>query len=173
MSITKLSDYTDRFAIAQNRLTESKLQASIDFYEPVYLKKLLGKDLYDLLIADLDPVTGLPTTQRFIDIWEPIYIEDNHCFCSHNLTSEGIPEMLKGFVFFEYTRKQNQKNTIVGNVKGDAENSTNIDNQNSYMIEIFNWSVMYYKTIRHILITEPDIYPEYKGRDMDFSTIIY
>lgn len=173
MSITVLSDYTDRFAIAQNKFTEAKLQASIDFYEPIYLIKLLGKDLYDLLIADLDPVTGEPTTQRFIDIWESIYIEESQCLCGHNLTSYGIPEMLKGFNFFEYTRKQNQKNTIVGNVKGDSENASNIDNQNSYMIEIFNWAVMSYKTIRHILITEPDIYPEYAGCNIDFTTPIF
>lgn len=169
MSITQTTDYVDRFKISQNKYTN--LQATIDFYEKSYLIKLLGKDLYDLFIADLVAGGGYPTEQRFIDIYEPIYIEQT--LCEYNLTSEGIPEMLKGFVYFEYTRKQNQTNTIVGNVKGDAENSVGVDNQNSYMIEIYNWSVMYFQTIRYILKGEPDVYPEYKGTSLDFSTIIY
>lgn len=173
MSITKTSEYIDRFEISQNIHTTPKLQASIDFYEPQYLIKLFGKELYDLFIADLDPVTGLPQTQRFIDVWDPIYIEEQYCFCEHDLNSDGIPEMLKGFNYFEYTRKQSHQNTIVGNVRSDAENSSNIMNYNSYMIEIYNIAVLSFKTIRHILKTEPDVYPEYKGCDLEFTTPIF
>ena len=141
MSITKVEEYVDRFKISQNKLTTPKLQEFIDYYERRYLIDLLGKELYDLFIANLALGSGTPTEQRFIDIWEEIYIDKANCLelkCrgfsyheTHRLESEGIPEMLRNFMFYEYTRKQGFKNTIVGNLRAEGENSSPIPNQNS------------------------------------------
>lgn len=173
MSITKTEDYISRFAISQNKYTTPQLQDFIDHYEEKYLKDLLGTELYNLLIADLDPITGEPQTQRFIDIWEPFDLDTNYCHQHIRLESEGIPEMLKNFNFFEYARKQGHQNTIVGTVRAAGENSSPIPNQNTYMDELYNTGVMSYLAIAYLVKSEPDIYPEYKGKLKEFKTPLF
>ena len=169
MSITQTSEYIGRFKLSVNSKTEDKLQDFIDYYERTTLIALMGKELYDLFIADLDPITGIPVTQRFIDIYDEIYLDENTCF-DYQRISEGIPEMLKNFVWFEYTRKQNQKSSINGTVRPTGENSTSIPNQNSYIVEYYNKGIFSYRTIAEFIRKDLTIYPEYKGVLKEFVT---
>lgn len=169
MSITKIEDYKNRFAISQNKFTTVKLAEYIYFYEKKYLIDLFGKELYDLFILDLD-TNGNPQSQRFIDIFEEIYLDPNTGF-NYPRQSLGIKEMLKGFIYFEYTRKQGQQNTIIGNQTATAENSERVPFYASLMIESYNEAVLSYETIRSVLIEEKTtIYPEYNGTKKEFIT---
>jgi len=173
MNITKPEDYVGRFAISQNKYTTPKLEGFITDYEKFYLIDLLGPELYELFIADLAaPVIGEPTDQRFKNIYDPIYLEKNNCF-NYRRISRGIPEMLKQFIFFEFTRKQNPKNTITGNVTNINENSKPAKNSASYMNPNYNEGVLSYRTIQEFILANKVDYPEFDGTEKRLITLFY
>ena len=183
MSITVPSDYQDILAISQNKYDQQDLQKYIDEYEEDYLICMLGKELYDLFISDLDPITNLPTTQRFIDIYNPIYFEGNHniydpfyldCFCHLKpKKTEGIPEMLKEFVYFHYGRDMNVQNTITGYVRADNENSTNVPFTETKGIRVYNKGIYNYNGIIYYIHQNKDVYPEWDGYVKEYTGYIY
>jgi len=171
MSITKVEEYVNRFAISQNKYDVVDLRSYIDTYEKYYLIDLLGKELYDLFIADLDPITGLPVTPRFIDIYNEIYLDENRC--NEVSISRGIPELLKDFVYFEYTREQQIKNTITGNVKSNNENSVKANNSSSRMMKLYNKGVDSFNVIAEYIVDNSATYPEYKGIIKEYIGYFY
>ena len=161
MSITNTTDYINRFGISQNKYDTNDLQAYIEDFEKQYLIDLLGKDLYDLFIADL--VGGVPQDARFLAIYNEIYLSNDSACKNESTISRGMPEMLKSFVFFEYTREQQIKNTITGNVKASNENSVIVANSASRMMKLYNKGVDSYSVIAEYIVDNEATYPEYDG----------
>src|SRR3989304_1013830 len=126
--------------ISQNQYSITDLDEYIDRFEKPFLENLLGCELADLLISDLNP-SKIPVTARFIDIfnkfceddvsllwywnsfWETYFISDPYWISSGQVQSAGIPDMLKGLIYFEFVRNQNNNNTIVGTVENAFSNS--------------------------------------------------
>lgn len=104
--------------IAKNQYTTGNLQGFIDKYEYQYLREILGDDLLTRFFADLSGST--PQHPKFLALLNgDTYLDSD----GKHVIYEGLKEALKYFIWVEYVRKSNYKNTISGNVSGQNENS--------------------------------------------------
>lgn len=173
------SDFTGKFKISKNCYDEAVLQEYIDKYEDLYLIRLLGSDLFDLFIADLD-ISNQPQTQIYIDIFEPFH-KDLESFSerwniskwyyNHNciLLSEGMVEMLKGFIYYHYVTAENVKHTIMGLTKSINENSSSASYEMIYRTgEVrYNEALNTYIDIQRYICEELESYPDWNGIKMN------
>ena len=67
------------------------------------------------------------------------------------LISEGIKEMLKGFIYFEYAKDLSNQMTPYGNVKPTAENSEVVSTLFSMMYTRYNEAINSYRSIQRYL----------------------
>jgi hypothetical protein len=144
--------------IATDVYTVSEVDGAIDTYEKQLIIELLGVELGDLFIDDLD-VNGVPTTQRFTDIFESWFKQYDDVIYQ----SVGMKQMLVWWVFFFYVREQWQDNSINGNV--ESEGSISRDSKMSYvtLIKNYNVAIKTYKSIQKFIEENKSTYPEYKG----------
>ena len=97
---------------------------------------LLGLDLYNLFIADLD-AQGVPLSVRFIAIYDSFVIDDN----CHRCRSRNMKHMLVGITFFHVQRDQPVKATTTGPKRKKGANSENMDNSSFDIFTRYNNSV--------------------------------
>lgn len=154
----QIVDFTGEKTIAQSIATDPKLQAYIDKYEPIYLTNLLGCELYDLFIADLD-AQDLPQSQRFIDIFDP-FCKDDSCGI---VRSEGIKEMLLCFIYFEYAKDNNFQQSTNGTVSSQMEVSKVIPLSHTNGYDMFNNGIDTYCSIQWLMLKSTE-YPEFNGQ---------
>lgn len=104
--------------IAKNKYTTANLNGFIDKYEYQYLRKILGDDLLTKFFADLSGST--PQHPKFLALLNgETYLDCDGKYVIY----EGLKEALKYFIWVEFVRKSNYKNTISGSVTGQNENS--------------------------------------------------
>lgn len=165
MFLTPSSFQNGFYKIGSNCFSEDDLQDYIDRFEKSYLIDLLGCELYNLFVSDLDGSTPpVPLTQRFIDIYDPICIDDTSV-CNKTLKSDGIIEMLKGFVYFHYVRDFKFKPTVTGVVINTNEVSREAEafEISNGVAERWNEAVKSYSSIRDYIIIKRSVYPEFNG----------
>jgi len=177
--------FTGYYKIAQDVNTLSSLNEYISKYEKKYLIDLFGYDLYLLFIADIDTGTGLPTSTRFLTVYNYLhYSANSNVFipidaaytgwskqfkkCAKEPTeSEGISTMLKGFVFFHFVSEMDLSVTPTGVVVNKNENSDRADVKTLEFIEArFNNSVDSYKVIQNYMRGNSSVYPEFDGKEL-------
>lgn len=166
MSIVQTSDFgSGHYAIPQDKFTQ--LNSYITKVERKYLLQLLGAELYDLFIADLTLTTPqVPQSQIYLDFFNEFHIEIDGC----NLTSEGIKEMLKAFIYFHWMRDATYRKTTFGVTTASAENATNNIYQGFNLVESYNQGVDIANTIQwYIQDNEPN-YPLYNGDLFEYSS---
>ena len=153
--ITSLTDYENgEVKIIQDSGASTDLQLTIDKYEPKYLNSLLGCDLYKELKADLDANGGVPSEPRFIAIYEA-FCMDYDCGI---IESVGIKEMLTFFIYFEYTRKHNFNQTVVGSVRTENETADNVGFSSTNGYEIYNQGIETFNAIQFLICDNPNGY---------------
>lgn len=152
------TDFIGRWKIAQSGETTKDLNEFISKYEQFYLVQLLGKELFDLFAADL--IDKVPQTQRFIDIFEEFYRDEESCVYH----SQGMKAMVLGFVYFHYVRAQRIANTTQGNVISMVETSEN-HSSFSGLVSRFNESV---DTLNAIQWFIQDNESDYSEENMQF-----
>ena len=135
------ADFTGKYELHTGMYDNAKLQTYINKYEARYLRELLGIDLYNEFISDLNS-SNAPKSPNFIKIFQPLY-EDVTMYSM--LESDGMLEMLKGFIYFEYSKDQMMQQTTFGGVQQKAENSKVL---NSLQTLIYNR----YNALRHFHI---------------------
>ena len=143
--------------IATDVYTVEEIDGAIDTYELQLIYELLGVELAKLFLDDLSG--GVPTTQRFTDIFESWFKTINN----EVVQSIGMKQMLVWWVFFFYVREQWQDNSIQGNVENDG--SINRDSRMSYatLQKNYNTAIKTYKSIQAFIEDNLTTYPEYKG----------
>ena len=171
MAFNTFADFNSgKYKIAQDNFSQATLTAYITKFEKRYLQDLMGIELYNLFAADL--VANVPQTQRFEDIYNEFAEDDDGLVSGLSgmassgnkiVRSEGIKEMLKGFIFFEYNRDLPVKNTMTGNVQEDNENSKVLTSLKAGITEKYNEAIATYKAIQWKLEDESATYPEYNG----------
>lgn len=165
--MANILDITDfdagKAKINYNSHQEVDLQAYIDRYEKQYLIDMLGVTEYNSLIADL--VSGVPQSAQFVVIYNPLAVEIDSC----NLTTNGMKEMLKGFVYFHYVRDNMVQQTTVGSKSTESENSSNISATSALIQSRFNDSVDDLKNIQYYIEQNDDNYPDYNGQEVGYS----
>jgi hypothetical protein len=155
------SDFIDKYSLSTGMYSTAKLTSYITKYEEQYLVQLLGATLYNQFISDLSGANpNVPQSPNFLKIFNA-FNEDvtgltgngllygNSGFLNNGiLQSNGILEMLKGFIYFEFTRDLMNQQTPYGNVKQMAENSIVVDSPHSLMWERYNEGQKTYSTIQ-------------------------
>jgi len=156
--ITSISDYVGKYSLSKGIYDNSKLQEYIDRYEPRYLKQLLGVELYNEFVSDLS--SNVPQSPNFIKIFNPlsedvgsyIYGWNTHHLINSILDSEGIKEMLKGFIYFEYAKDLYNQMTPYGQVKPKSENSEITNTLFSLMYTRYNEAIRTYSAIQEYIV---------------------
>lgn len=141
-------DFTGKYELHTGTYDQQKLQDYINKYEKRYLIELFGATLFDDFIADLD-VNNEPESPNFIQIFDDFHQNVN---LYHLLISEGILEMLKGFIYFEYSKDQMNQQTPFGNVSQLSENSKKVTTLNSMMYTRYNEAVKTFDAIRSFIV---------------------
>lgn len=159
--IVKTTDFVGKYSISQNSFNGSDLQAFIDKYEKVYLRDLLGLVLGDLLYADIAANTFLaPPTARYTVLFNAIAQELNGC----DVISDGIKEMLLGFIYWEFVRQATVQNTTTGNVIAQNEVSAQADWSSTNIYDNYNEAIKSYRAIQIYINTNSSTYPEFNGK---------
>jgi len=142
--IVNISDFTGKYQLSTGMYDTVKLQDYIDKYEKRYLIELFGANLYDEFISDLDG-SNIPQSPNFIKVFNPFY--ENLTF-RQLIISEGIKEMLKGFIYFEYSKDLINQMTPYGNVRPISENSEPVSTLYSMIYARYNEAIKSYKAIQ-------------------------
>jgi hypothetical protein len=162
MSILKL-EYSDfgkgKWELHKGMYENTKIQSYIDRYEKKYLIKLLGVDLFNEFVADLDS-SGIPQTTRFVKIYEPFEYDNANC---NIVISDGMIEMIKGIIYFQYMKDQTNQMTVTGNVRPLGENSENVSTLNNMMYNRYNEGIMTYRSIQDYICENNSDYLKYNG----------
>jgi len=167
--ILKISDFeTGRTKIALNPEQEIDLMEYIDKAEREYLPLLFGKELYDLFVVDWDVLLGVPTSPRFIVVYEPFTFQGDLLM----LQSLGIKTMLKDFVYYLYVRDIVTRQSTVGLEVVVGENTGNVSAIKHDVTNIYNDGVDTFDTIQYYMKSyNTNEYPEYKGILINFASI--
>lgn len=158
------SDFTGYHKVSTNNFTQTELTAYITKYELRYLQDLLGYDLSVLFIADLTGgTTPPPLSAIYLNIYNSLTYDYESGGSNKIIRSEGIKEMLKGFIFWEYTRNQPIENTLVGNVENVNENSVLVNSWKAGINDKYNRAIDTYKAIQLYIEDNSTLYPDYNG----------
>lgn len=190
MSLITPAEFTGIYSTAKDEFTAAEVQVFIDQHEPHYLLNLLGVELYNLFIADLND--DVPQSQRFLNIYNAFteqgdgngfifYTGSPFCPCVQpSVTggllpgqqqaiyqSFGMKDMLLGFVYLEYNRSNDVQATPTGNRTPDAM-AANMAAGSLRMNRLtipYNRAIESYQAIQWYCKYGPnkDDYPEFKG----------
>lgn len=142
------SDFIGKYELHKGMYDTAKLQIYINKYEIRYLKSLLGVDLYNQFIADLSPNPPLPRSPNFQKIFYAFAEDVNY----NMLDSDGMLEMLKGFIYFEYSKDNFMQQTTYGGVQQTAENSKVLTSLQTMIYARYNEAIRTYNAIQGYLI---------------------
>ena len=161
MSIVSKYDFIGEYYVPQTQYDD--LDTFIKDYEAMYLLKLLGAELYNLFISDLDANTiQKPQNQIYLDIFDPFNKDESKCIVS----SKGIRKMLVMFIYFHYIRETQLTNTATGTTKNRPELAVMASYKNN-IIKSFNEANNTAKAIQWFICKNSDIYPNYNGQYFD------
>jgi len=155
--IVQTTDFTGKYAISQSSTTTTILQAFIDKYEKSYVYDLLGVTLGDLFLADITTPFTAPDTTKYETIYNVISQDEPE------VRTNGIKEMLLGFIYFEYCKQHTVKHTGTGFVIGDNEVSNQADWNSTPIYSNYNEAVRTFKGIQCYILANSSDYSEFKG----------
>lgn len=142
------SDFTGKYELHTGMYDTAKLQTYINKYEIRYLKALLGVTLYNEFIADLS-TANVPKSPNFIKIYNPLSEDINQYVM---IESDGMLEMLKGFIYFEYSKDQMMQQTTFGGVQQIAENSKVLNTLQTLIYNRYNEGIRTYRAIQNYIL---------------------
>jgi hypothetical protein len=151
----------NRLRITTDKYSEILLTNNIQYIENKYGQMLLGKDLWDLFVADSGG--GVPTTTRFLNIFNPFQKLTN---CNNIYTSEGMKTMFMDFIYHEHSSSQINMQTSQGSAKTKTETANN--GQNMHVVKIYNEGVNTYNAIQYYIMQNITEYPEFTGSKLDY-----
>lgn len=128
--------------------------------------RLLGKELADILIANLDSTTHAPTTSRLVNIFSPFYLENDGC-SGYYYDSHGIKDLLLTQIYSAYLAEEQVVVSQSGVVSQATENGSVSSPSNALRKGEQKWNqggletwtaIQWYCKDKY-----PDVYPEYAG----------
>lgn len=147
-----------KFELHKGIYENNKIQAYIDKYERQYLIKLLGAELFKDFEADL--VAGVPVEARFLALYNAFEYDEVNCGV---YISEGMMDMIKGFVYYQYLKDKTNVVAVSGNVRQMGENSENVSTLNTMIYTRYNDSVRTYKAIQKFICDNNKDYLKFNG----------
>jgi len=164
--ITQVGDFTGKYELHTGIYDSAKLQAYIDKYEPLYMNELFGATLYASFVADLDQQTNEPKSPNFLFFYNS-FAEDVHIY--RMLISNGIPEMLLGFIYFEYVKDTMNTMTPFGNTIARSELSRLSSTLNTLMYNRYNEAIKTFTAIRDYIFLNYNNMPMGQAIDGEIS----
>jgi len=147
-----------------NDFGNDNLNDIITTFQNTYIRKMLGFELYKNFKNDFSG--GEPQTQKYIDLLDGVTYTYNGKIMEYS----GLINILKGFVYYEYTRYLQSYITAVGQVTPNQQNSTK-SNIANYAVNAWNESIdllgfngneKLADTLYNFLTYNSAIYTEYK-----------
>jgi len=142
------------------------LDSYIEKYERKYLTILLGVELYDLFIDEIN-VNNPPTDPIFEAIYN--YIAFDNGF--EIVISNGIKEMLLGFIYFHFVYDNQQYQSPIGIVQQSGENGT-VMNITGLSVTRFNESVDSFRAIQSYIRFHSEDYISFNGQYLGYEFIL-
>lgn len=170
--IVQTTDFVGIYSITQNGHNTPRLQAFIDKYEILYLYDLLGITLGDLFYADIVTDFTAPVTTKYATLFNSLYDDNDNSTICQQIRSEGIKEMLLGFIFWEYVKTQKSFNTITGNVIQSNEVSREALPGETNIYDNYNKALVSYKSIQIYINKNLTDYPEYNGSLKQYANFV-
>lgn len=136
MAISNLDDFIGIFNIGQKSsvAVQEKVEYFINLYEPEYLIKCMGKDLYDDFINN-------PIDVKYIDIMDVL---------------NSLESPLIAYIHFHYVRGGNDFNSGTGIKRPNASNSS--DTPSSYTaVRSWDWVIKGTREIRTLIYNDSDL----------------
>lgn len=165
--ITSIEDYEKGvYELPFSSITAKQLECYIDEFEPQYLNDLLGCELANLFIDDLD--NGLPQSERFLNIYNEFCVSD---YCSY-LKSLGMKIMIKGFIYWEYGITLTADLSMLGANNSTGENQVVTKQSATRLLPNYNRSIDTYDAIQRFICNNKEVYPEFKGTEKGYAGII-
>ncbi len=161
MAVT-VNSFTGKYRVGLDPDSKVMLAEYIGLYSPQYLARLLGCELYESYLLD-------PLTPRMKALTEPFCIDvksGSIKTCIGNkrqYVSEGIGQMLKGFIYFHFVPDSRHKITTSGPVVNKNENSTPSDLLEVATTDRYNRAVQTYQAIQFRIKENETDYPEFNG----------
>lgn len=167
-NILTISDFPKgKYELHTGMYDQQRLDEYITRYESRYLIELFGKELYDEFNADLILGGGTPTEPRFVKVWDALSID---CPGGGVIHSEGIKELLKGVIYYEYVQDLVNQMSSIGNVVPVGENSEKSTTLYTTMYGRYNEAIKSWRTIHYeICINNPADYPNFNGNAKYFN----
>lgn len=150
-----------KFELHHGMYEQVKIQAYIDKYERQYLVKLLGVELFNEFVADLN--NNVPQAAKYLKIYNPFEYDNSNCYI---FISEGMVDMIKGFIYYQYLKDLTNTVALSGNVRPKGENSENVSTLNSMIYTRYNDSVRTWKAIQFYICDFSNDYLNYNGMSM-------
>lgn len=150
------TDFKGKWEIHQGMYSYEKINGYITRYTPIYMTQLLGAELYKKYLNDQG------ASPCFIKINEPFveelpnYFGNSLGFNNGLLISDGIKDMMTGFLYFEIMKDDFTQATIYGEVKQIGEVSTKTNALNTLIYNRYNEAVRTYNAIQQYIITHMD-----------------
>jgi hypothetical protein len=152
MPFVTLSSFVGKYELSITEETGPKIQLYIDRLEVKFLNELFGVELYNLWNGSLDPI--------YLILNEPFTFQDD---CHGIWASNGIADMLTGFIYFEYSRDAYTQQTIDGAQKNTGENSVNSSFVMSNLHGRYADALGSYEAIQRYICKNSLVYPEFRG----------
>ena len=164
MSIVVKTDFKGEYNTSKT--CYDQLDFYIEKYENYYLVRLLGSELYNLLISDLtatDP--QVPQTTKFLNVFNPFSIDEH----SYLYYSEGIRKMLVQFIYFHYVRE----NQVINSASGTVTNSVELGVNAKFMgniVQVYNQGVKNACAIQWYINENELEYPEENMQPFEYTS---
>lgn len=157
-----IDDFTGKYEINTGMYDQTKLLEYIQIYEERYLIEMFGATLYTEFINDLD-VNNYPISLNFQKVFNPFYEDANNVFNHGVVISEGIIQMLRGFVYFEYLKDTANQITAIGQTIPQGENSLTATSLSTMTYNRYNEAIRTYRAIQWYMATNRADYENWNG----------
>ena len=164
MSIVVKTDFKGEYNVSKT--CYDQLDFYIEKYEHYYLVRLLGAELYTLLISDLTATNPqVPQSIRFLNIFNAFSLDEHSCL----YYSEGIREMLVQFIYFHYVRE----NQVINSASGTVTNSVELGVNAKFMgniVQVYNQGVKNACSIQWYINENELEYPEENMQPFEYTS---
>ena len=162
--IVSISDFVGEFQLQQDNNTESKFDLIRDEHSRTYVRRLLGAELGNLFLTDLDANGPTALTARFQSIYDAFEEDFNY----EIIESKGLKFFIKSVVWFYYARQNNVIVSLGGNKAATSQNSEPTNN-GIWMAHMFNKGVETANAIQWYILQNASTYPEFNGQRIPYN----
>lgn len=158
-----------KYEISSGMYDQNRLSNYIVKYERKYLIELFGATMYEAFMTSIDPNNNQSSAPKFQELIDPFamdistftavgYVGTHTNLVRRVVISDGMKEMLMGFIYFEYLKDSISVATPVGIVQPVGENSKVPNTLHIQIYTRYNEAVRTFRAIQERIIANPNDY---------------